>query len=49
MLLKNTIKKLIILLGIFLSAAGGLINDNTLLIIGIVLSIGGATMLFLLK
>ena len=44
---QSTIKKLAILLGIFLSGVGGLSNNNALLVIGLILSIGGASMLYL--
>ena len=40
------IKKLVVLLGIFLSATGSLTQNNIIFLIGIILSIGGSILLF---
>lgn len=39
--IKKTIKKLSILLGMFLASVGSLTSDNTFLIIGVILTIFG--------
>ena len=45
MALNKIIKKLGILLGLFLTSVGALTSDNTFLIIGVILTIMGESML----
>jgi len=42
--IKETIKKLSILVGLFLTSVGALTNDNTFIIIGVLLTIIGEGM-----
>lgn len=48
MTIKKTIKKLSIILGLFLTAVGSITFDNNFLIVGIIISLIGEA-LFLLK